>query len=163
MSRQIQGRQHTHKSGFTITATNKYMVEIRYRQGATGLNTWCRPWSKPTTHSSPTPPQPKHRYASNTPPAPTGLVKSKPYPLIHSPTLLLLFAMIRSVVMSVKISVVEVAELPNQSHWIRHRSSDDKSIGCALQANKCLTSCGEAPVSTDVAWFAEHPMLLVMQ
>ena len=26
-----------------------------------------RPWSKPHTHSSPTPPQPKHRHTSNTP------------------------------------------------------------------------------------------------
>ena len=26
-----------------------------------------------------------------------------------------------------------------------HRSSGDKSVGCVLQANKCLTSCDEAP------------------
>ena len=35
----------------------------------------------------PTPPQPKHRHTSNTPPVPTGLVKPKPNPLIHSPPL----------------------------------------------------------------------------
>ena len=40
--------------------------------------------------------------------------------------LLLLFAMIRSVV---KFPVVEVAELLNRS---RHRSSGDKSVGCAV-------------------------------
>ena len=47
-----------------------------------------RPLSKPPTHSPPTPPtppQPKHRHMSNTPPAPTGLVKPKPNYLIHSP------------------------------------------------------------------------------
>ena len=32
-----------------------------------------------------TPPQPKHRHMSNTPPVPTGLVKPKPNSLIHSP------------------------------------------------------------------------------
>ena len=37
------------------------------------------------THSPPTPPQPKHRHMSNTPPVPTGLVKPKPNSLIHSP------------------------------------------------------------------------------
>ena len=36
-------------------------------------------------HSPPTPPQPKHRHMSNTPPVPTGLVKPKPNSLIHSP------------------------------------------------------------------------------
>ena len=41
--------------------------------------------SKPPTHSPPTPPQPKHRHMSNTPPVPTGLVKPKPNSLIHSP------------------------------------------------------------------------------
>ena len=47
-----------------------------------------RPWSKPPTHSTPTPPTPpqlKHRHMSNTPPVPTGLVKPKPNSLIHSP------------------------------------------------------------------------------
>ena len=53
-----------------------------------------------------------------------------------SPGYRLLFAMIRSVV---KVPVVEVAELAN-------RSSCDNSVGCALHANKCLTSCGEAVV-----------------
>ena len=46
-----------------------------------------RPWSKPPTHSPPTPPQPNHRHMSNTPPVPTGLVKPKPNSLIHSPPL----------------------------------------------------------------------------
>ena len=48
-----------------------------------------RPWSKPITHSPytlPTPPQPKYRHTSNTPPISTGLVKPKHNPLIHSPT-----------------------------------------------------------------------------
>ena len=36
------------------------------------------------THSPPTPPRPKHRHVSNTPPVPTGLVKPNPNPLIHS-------------------------------------------------------------------------------
>ena len=44
-----------------------------------------RPWSKPPTHFPPTPPQPKHRRMSNTPPVPTGLVKSKPNSFIQSP------------------------------------------------------------------------------
>ena len=43
-----------------------------------------RPYSKPHTHSPPTPPQPKHRHMSNTPTVPTGLVKPKPNSLIHS-------------------------------------------------------------------------------
>ena len=38
--------------------------------------------SPPTPHS---PPQPKHRHTSNTPPASTGLVKPKPNPHIDSP------------------------------------------------------------------------------
>ena len=42
-----------------------------------------RPWSKPPTHSPPTPPQPKHRHMSNTHPVPTGLVKPKPNSLIY--------------------------------------------------------------------------------
>ena len=46
-----------------------------------------RPWSKPPTHSPPTPPQPKHRRMSNTHPVPTGLVKPKPNSLLHSPPL----------------------------------------------------------------------------
>ena len=47
-----------------------------------------RPLSKPPTHSPstpPTPPQPKHRHMSNTPPVPRGLVKPKSNYLIHSP------------------------------------------------------------------------------
>ena len=36
----------------------------------------------------------------------------------------------------------------------RHRSSGNKPVGCMVQANRCLTSCGKAPVCTDVAWFA---------
>ena len=47
-----------------------------------------RPLSEPPTHSPPTPltpPQPKYRHTSNTPPVPTGLVKPKPNPFIHSP------------------------------------------------------------------------------
>ena len=44
-----------------------------------------RSWSKPPTHSPPTPLQPIHRHTSNTSPVLTGLVKPKPNPLIHSP------------------------------------------------------------------------------
>ena len=47
-----------------------------------------RPWSKPPTHSPPTPPMPpqqKHRHMSNNPPVPTELVKPKPNSLINSP------------------------------------------------------------------------------
>ena len=40
MSRQIHVRQpHTNKSGFAISAINKYMTGSRYRHGATGWNT----------------------------------------------------------------------------------------------------------------------------
>ena len=39
----------------------------------------------------------------------------------------------------------------HESHRIRHRSSGDKSVGCLLQANKCLTSCGEAPRSVQMS------------
>ena len=46
-----------------------------------------RPWSKPPTHSPHTPPQPKHRHTSNTPPVLTELVKPKHNPRIHSPLL----------------------------------------------------------------------------
>ena len=53
-------------------------------------------------------------------------------------------AMIRSVVKSVKVPDIEVAELTNPT-GVRHRSSCDKSVRCELQANKCLTYCGEAP------------------
>ena len=32
----------------------------------------------------------------------------------------------------------------------RHRSSGDKSVGCVVQAIRCLTSCGEAPQSVEI-------------
>ena len=42
MSRPIQVRQlQTRKSGFVISAINKYMSESRYPEGATELNTGC--------------------------------------------------------------------------------------------------------------------------
>ena len=56
----------------------------------------------------------------------------------------LLFATTRSVVMSVKVSVAEIAKRTNCTGF-GHRSSGDKSVGCVVQANICLTSCGEAP------------------
>ena len=34
---------------------------------------------------------------------------------------------------------------------IRHRSFGDKSVGCVVQANRCLTSCGEAPQSVQMS------------
>ena len=51
----------------------------------------------------------------------------------------------QAVVKSVKVSVVEVAELTNRSH--RNRSSCDKAVGvgCALQANKCLAFVVKLP------------------
>ena len=61
--------------------------------------------------------------------------------------LLLLFATTRSVIKSVKVFVVEVAKRTN---WFHHRSSGDKSVGCVVQANRCLTSCGEAPQSVQM-------------
>ena len=33
----------------------------------------------------------------------------------------------------------------------RHRSSGDNSFGCALQANKCISSCGETPQSVQMS------------
>ena len=59
--------------------------------------------------------------------------------------LLLLFATTRSVVKSVKVPVVEVAKRAIDLSGFRHRSSGDKSVGYVVQANRCLTSCGEAP------------------
>ena len=32
-----------------------------------------------------------------------------------------------------------------------HRSSGDKSVGCVIQANRCLTSCGEVPQSVQMS------------
>ena len=63
----------------------------------------------------------------------------------------MLFSMIRSVVKSFKVHVVEAAELTNRSHRIRHRSSGVKSVRCTLQAKKCITSCGEAPQSAQMS------------
>ena len=81
------------------------------------------------------------------------------------PSELLLFALIRSVfksvkrsvVKSVKIPVVEVAELSNR---FCHRSSIDKSVGCALQANNCLTSCGEASQSVQMSLGSPNTLCL---
>ena len=50
---------------------------------------------------------------------------------------LLLFAMFRFVVKSVKVPVVEVDELSNRSTGYHHRSPCDNSVECALQANTC--------------------------
>ena len=43
-------------------------------------------------------------------------------------------------------SIVEVAKRTIYSN----RSSGDKSVGCVVQANRCLTSCGEAPQSVHI-------------
>ena len=118
MSRLIQVRQlQMNKSGFAISAINKYMLGSRYPSGATGLKLGApqmRRYPPSTIHryvdlpstqiiqthtditpsqplqtlvQAPSPPtlQPKHRHTSNPSPVPTGLVKPKPNPLIHSP------------------------------------------------------------------------------
>ena len=66
-----------------------------------------------------------------------------------------------SVVKSVKVPVVEVAKRTNLSHRIPpYRSSCDKSVGCALQANKCLTSCGEAQHSVHMSLGSPNTLCL---
>ena len=42
----------------------------------------------------------------------------------------------------------------------RHRSSDDKSAGCVVQANRCLTSCGEAPQSVHMLLGSPNTLFL---
>ena len=65
-------------------------------------------------------------------------------------TLLLLFATTRSVVKSVKISVVQIANARIYPTGFRHRSSGDNSVECVVQSNRCLTSCGDAPQSVQM-------------
>ena len=68
-----------------LPSTQRIQTHTSHRHNTTHRS---RPWSKPPTHSPPTPPttpEPKHRHMSSTPPVPTGLVKSKPNSLIHSP------------------------------------------------------------------------------
>ena len=64
---------------------------------------------------------------------------------------MLLFATTRSVFKSVKVSVVEIVNARIDLTGFRHRSSGDKSVGCVVQANRCLTSCGEAPQSVEMS------------
>ena len=66
--------------------------------------------------------------------------------------ILLMFATTRSVSKSVKVSVVEIAKLNTQIDLtgFRHRASGDKSVRFVVQANRCLTSCGEAPQSVQM-------------
>ena len=74
---------------------------------------------------------------------------------------LLLFAMIRSVAKSFKVPVVEVAELTGQFHWIL-----PWTLRCPVRrvsvANKQVSPVlwQSSTVSTDVAWFAEHHVLV---
>ena len=67
---------------------------------------------------------------------------------VHVP-LVLLFATTRSVVKSVKVSVVEMNARMDLTGF-RHRSSGDKSVGCVVQANRCrlvrLTPSACSPV-----------------
>ena len=43
------------------------------------------------------------------------------------------------------------------------RSSGDKSVGCVVQANRCLTSCGEVPQSVQMSLGSpKHSMLVVL-
>ena len=52
-----------------------------------------------------------------------------------------------SVFKSVKASVVEIAKRKRiDLTGFRHRSSGDKSVGCVVQANRCLTSCVPSPI-----------------
>ena len=41
-----------------------------------------------------------------------------------------------------------------------HRSNGDKSVGCLLQANWCLTSCGEAPQSVQMSLGSPNTLCL---
>ena len=78
----------------------------------------------------------------------------------HHLMLLLLFAMTRSVVKSVKVSVVEVANARIDPTGFRHRSSGDKSVGCVVQSNRCLTSCGVAPQSVHLSLGSPNTLCL---
>ena len=42
----------------------------------------------------------------------------------------------------------------------RHRSSGDKSVGCVVQANRCRTSCGEAPQSVQMLFGSPNTLCL---
>ena len=79
---QVSAKHNTQLSGPAIYTDNpdSHLIQTEHHP--------YRPWSKPPTHSPPTPPtspQPKYRHTSNTPPVPTGFVKSRPNPFIHSP------------------------------------------------------------------------------
>ena len=74
--------------------------------------------------------------------------------------LLLLFDMTRSFVKSVMVLVVVVANTRINPTDISHRYSCDRSVGCALQANKCLTSCGEAPHSVQMTLGSPNTLCL---
>ena len=68
---------------------------------------------------------------------------------------LLLFATTRSIVRSVKVSIVEIAKRTNWSHRIRHRSSGDKSVGCVVTSEQMSHILWwSSTVCTDVTWFA---------
>ena len=70
-----------------LPSTQKIKTYISHRYNTTPpLHTLVQaPTHSP--HTSPTPPQHKHRHTSITPPVLTWLVKSKPNPLIYSPPL----------------------------------------------------------------------------
>ena len=74
--------------------------------------------------------------------------------------MVLLFATTRSFVQSVTVPVVEVANTQIDPTGFRHRSSGDKSVGCALQANRCLTSRGEAPQSVQMSLGSPNTLCL---
>ena len=66
--------------------------------------------------------------------------------------MVLLFAMIRYVVKSVKVPVVE------EPIRFRHISSGDKSVVCASEQVLRIVVKLHSPY-IDVSWFAQHPML----
>ena len=43
-----------------------------------------------------------------------------------------------------------------------HRSSGDKSVGCVLQTNRCLTSYGEAPHSVQMSLGSPNTLCSVL-
>ena len=46
------------------------------------------------------------------------------------------------------------------THKLRHRSSGDKLVECVVQANRCLTSCGETPQSVQMSLGSPNTLCL---
>ena len=62
--------------------------------------------------------------------------------------------------LSINVPIVEIAKRANRSHRIRHRSSGDKAVGCGVQANRGLTSCGDAPQSVQMSLGSPNTLCL---